>query len=489
MRRAARAAAGFAATGARAVAILLRNDVAFVESVFAAGFVGAQAVPLNWHYKAEEIDYILRDCKATFLVVHADLLHRLAATLPEGVVPLCVRTPPFVVKTYGLDPELADPPAGVQEWEGWLAVHEPLPRTDQRGGGTMMYTSGTTGRPKGVLRETFDADRRQAESALRQQWFGNRPGMRTAIVGPMYHSVQLSYMTAAMSAPGTILLEPRFDPARLLELIEAERLTHIHLVPIMMSRLVKLAPEVRRRYDVSSLEVVVHGSAPCPPDVKRELIDWFGPIVYEYYGTTEAGMVSRCSSEEWLARSGTVGRPWPGREVRILGQDGEPLAIGEEGDVYMSLGPMPNFTYQNKPEERGRIERHGLITSGDVGYLDAEGYLYLCDRRGDMVISGGVNIYPAEIEAVIAAHPAVVDSAVFGIPDAEYGERLAAAVQLRPAADADSDELRAFVRERLASYKVPREITLHEALPRDESGKIYKRRLRDPYWSTVGRRI
>ena len=401
---------------------------------------------------------------------------------------LVAPTPPVVAAAYGVVSPGA-PPAGTTAWDAWVDGFAPLPPQDRKAGGTMMYTSGTTGRPKGVRREALGAERRQEETALRQRWFGNRPGLRTAIIGPMYHSVQLSYTTAAVLAPGEVELVPRFDAEDVLHRIHEQRLTHLHLVPIMMSRLMKLPREVRERHDVSSLEFVVHGSAPCPPEVKRALIDWFGPIVHEYYGTTETGMVSRASSEEWLARPGTVGRPWPGREVRIHDETGARLGPGEIGEVYMSLGPMPNFTYHNADDARAEIERDGAVTSGDVGYLDEDGYLYLCDRKRDLIISGGVNIYPAEIEGVLGAHPAVLDAAVFGIPDSEYGEAVMAAVQLRDGAEAEPDELRAHVAEHLARFKVPRTIELRDELPRDQSGKIAKRRLRDPYWERAGRLI
>ena len=492
MMRVARAATGFVSSGAKpggAIAILLRNDIAFVEAVFASGSIGVHAVPLNWHFTAEEISYILRDSEASHLVVHADLLRALDGSLIDGVKLLCVRVPPELCRAYGIAPMLAEPPAGVPEWDAWVSAHQPRPRDAYRPGGTMMYTSGTTGRPKGVHRKPEHPGQRRANAELRQRWFGNRPGMRTAIVGPIYHSVQLSYMTAAVSAPGGVILTPRFDAEQLLRIIELHRITHLQLVPVMMNRLVKLPAEVRERYDVSSLEFVIHGAAPCPPEVKRALIDWLGPIVHEHYGTTEAGMICRCSSEEWLARPGTVGRAWPGREIRIYDVAGNVLEPGDEGEVYASFGPMPDFTYHNADDERARIERDGFVASGDIGYLDEDGYLYLCDRARDMVISGGVNIYPVEIEAVLSSHPKIVDCAVFGVPDAEYGEALMAVVQLRDGAVVSPESIQEFTRQRLASFKVPRVIELWAELPRDASGKIPKRRLRDPYWKSVGKRI
>jgi long-chain acyl-CoA synthetase len=490
--RAARAARAFAATGARpggAVALLLRNDLPFLEAVFGAGFLGVQAVPLNWHFKAGEIEYILRDAGATHLVAHADLLRELGSAVPDGVVVLGVPTPADVADAYGVARERCVLAPGTVQWDDWLAEHEPLPRQRSATGGTMMYTSGTTGLPKGVRRAPVSDERRAEDARLRQRWFGNRPGLRTAIIGPLYHSVQLSYALAAVSAPGDVLLEPRFDPARLLALIAERRLTHLHLVPIMMARLARLPRAVRERYDVSSLEFVVHGSAPCAPEVKRELVDWLGPIVHEYYGTTECGMISRASSAEWCARPGTVGRAWSGRELRIYGPDHERLGPGREGEVHVSLGPMPDFTYHNAEEERAGLSRDGFVATGDVGYLDGDGYLYLCDRKRDVVISGGVNIHPAEIEAVLCSHPTVDDAAVFGVPDAMLGERLHGVVTLRPGAAADERELVEHVRGRLASYKAPRTIEFAARLPRDESGKLQRRRLRDPHWAALGRRI
>lgn len=491
--RAARAASAFRATGGRpdgAIAILMRNDVAFLEALFGAHFLGAYAVPVNWHLTGEEIGYILRDCGATHVVLHADLLAAVGVHLPEGVLPVCVPVPAEVRDAYGIAAEACAPPPGHLEWDAWVDEHPPLDGRPAASGGTMSYTSGTTGRPKGVRRAAVGREHRGAVAEQAQRWFGNRPGMRTAIVGPLYHSVQNSYAAAAVRAGDSfVLLTPRFDAEGVLRAIAEHRLTHLHLVPTMMQRLLRLPVHVRRRYDVSSLEFVVHGAAPCPPHVKRELISWWGPVVHEYYGTSETGMVTRASSQEWLLREGTVGRPWPGRVVRVYDSDGRPVGPNVEGEVYMSLGITPDFTYQNAEAERAAIERDGLVTCGDVGFLDEDGYLYLRDRKRDLVISGGVNIYPAEVEAVLAGHPAVLDCAVFGVPDEEYGERLMAVAQTHAGAGVSGAELRRWAATRLASFKVPRVVELREALPRDESGKILKRLLREPYWAAAGRRI
>jgi long-chain acyl-CoA synthetase len=491
--RAARVASGLLATGAReggAVGVLLRNDVAFLEAVYAASFIGAYAVPINWHFTAEEINHLLEDAGATHVVVHADLLHQLGGDLTEGVTPLCVPTPADVRDAYDVPPERCLVPDGCESWEPWLQRQVPLPRQPVRSDGAMSYTSGTTGRPKGVRRRApASGQARDAVAQLRQGWFGIRPGLRTAIIGPMYHSVQLSYARAALSVDGDVLLTPRFDAEDVLRLIERERLTHLQLVPIMMVRLLRLPPETRARYDVSSLEFVVHGAAPCPRDVKRQMIEWWGPILHEHYGTTEVGMIARSSSQEWLAREGTVGRPYQGRAVRIYNEAGNVVPAGVEGEVYVSLGDLPDFTYHNADAERALVERDGLVTNGDIGYLDADGYLYLCDRKRDMVISGGVNIYPAEVEAVLTSHPSVLDCAVFGVPHPEFGESVMAVVQPRPGTGLTVEELRELAVARLASYKVPRRFELSDSLPRDESGKIFKRGLREPYWAATGRRI
>jgi long-chain acyl-CoA synthetase len=355
--------------------------------------------------------------------------------------------------------------------------------------GSIVYTSGTTGRPKGVRRASLEGEARQRFEDLTTSWFGLRPGIRTVMAGPMYHSAPNTYAKAAMHAGGSVVLMPRFDAEELLRIIQDERITHIHLVPTMFARLLRLPPEIRSRYDVSSLEFVIHGAAPCSPELKRLMIAWWGPVIYEYYAATETGMVCRCDSEEWLRKPGTVGRAWPGRSVRIYDDQGRVLPRGEIGEIYSSLTLVPQFTYVNQDAQRRAIERDGMVTNGDMGYLDEDDYLFLCDRKRDMVISGGVNIYPAEIESALADCPGVHDCAVFGIPDEEYGEALAVAIETEAGATVSGDQVRAFLRERLANYKVPRHIVFEAKLPRDDSGKLLKRILKEPYWQGAGRRI
>jgi long-chain acyl-CoA synthetase len=282
---------------------------------------------------------------------------------------------------------------------------------------------------------------------------------------------------------------PRFDAEEFLRVVETEKIDTIFMVPTMFIRLMKLPEDVRRKYDMSSLRHVIHAAAPCPADVKRAMIEWWGPIIYEFYGSTESGAVTFATSEDALKKPGTVGKISPGAELRFIGDDGKELPQGEIGEIYSRIADNPDFTYHNKPEKRTEIDRAGFITSGDVGYIDADGYVFICDRKRDMVISGGVNIYPAEIEAALHAIPGVHDCAVFGIPDAEFGEALMAVVEPQPGVTLDIASVRAQLKVSLADYKVPKHIEIQSNLPREDSGKIFKRRLRDPYWERAGRRI
>jgi long-chain acyl-CoA synthetase len=319
--------------------------------------------------------------------------------------------------------------------------------------------------------------------------YGTEPGMRTAAVTPLYHSAPASYGVLALVQGELISIHPRFDPERLLSEIEELRLTHLYLVPTLYVRLLRLSDEVKRRYDLSSLRFVASTGSPCSPAVKRAIIDWWGPIITETYASSEAGLVTICSSEEALARPGTAGRPLPWGSVKILDDEGRELPPGRVGRIFTRQEAFPNFTYLNNEAARRAIEQDGFICVGDLGHLDGEGYLFVCDRKSDMVISGGVNIYPAEIEAVLITMPEVVDCAVFGVPHPEYGEALAAHVQTKPGCVLSADRVRQFLRERIAGFKVPQAVEFTEELPREETGKVFKRKLRDPYWENAGRQI
>jgi len=324
---------------------------------------------------------------------------------------------------------------------------------------------------------------------MRAMIYGLKPGARAILPGPLYHSAPNSFGIRAGKLGGALVLMPRFEPEEFLELIERYGIDTIFMVPTMFIRLMKLPEEVRRKYDVSSLRHVIHAAAPCPSDVKRAMIDWWGPVIYEFYGSTESSAVTFATSEDALRKPGTVGKISPGAELRFLGEDGRVLPAGEIGEIYSRMAELADFTYHNKPEKRAEIDRDGFITSGDVGYIDEDGYVFICDRKRDMVISGGVNIYPAEIESVLHAVPGVHDCAVFGIPDAEFGEALMAVVEPQAGVTLDAADVRARLKTSLADYKVPKHIEIRTGLPREDSGKIFKRRLRDPYWEQAGRKI
>jgi long-chain acyl-CoA synthetase len=471
------------------VCILMRNDIAFIEIAYAAMRLGAYGVPVNWHFKPEEIGYILRDSEASVLIGHADLLQPLANAIPPGVTVLSAATPPEILAHYRIDPGHLEAPSFAIELETWIARQAPYEGPAVPQPQNMIYTSGTTGHPKGVRRHAPTPAQSAAAERMRTMIYGLKPEARALLPGPLYHSAPNSFGIRSGRLGGVLVLMPRFDPEEFLRLVEAHRIDTIFMVPTMFIRLMKLPEEVRRRYDVSSLRHIIHAAAPCPADVKRAMIEWWGPVIFEFYGSTESGAVTFANSEDALRKPGTVGKLSPGAEIRFLGEDGRVLPQGEIGEIYSRIATNPDFTYHNKPEKRAEIERDGFITSGDVGYIDADGYVFLCDRKRDMVISGGVNIYPAEIEAVLHTIPGVHDCAVFGVPDAEFGEALMAVVEPQPGMALDVTEIRARLKAQLADYKVPKHIETRSQLPREDSGKIFKRRLRDPYWEGAGRRI
>jgi long-chain acyl-CoA synthetase len=476
---------------------MLRNDFPFFEAQLAAGQVGAYCVPVNWHFTAEEAGYILADCGAKAIVAHADFAPVLDRAAPPGVPLFYAETPPEIAAAYGVAPEARAIPPGYGAWDAWLSSFDPRDPAAAEPPGAMIYTSGTTGRPKGVRRRPPSPEQAKTSLAMIARAFGyeaqllrgeDQPAV-TVLTGPMYHSAPNTYAQYAVRVGAETHLQARFDPEELLATIERRQVTHLHMVPTMFVRLLKLPAAVRERYDVSSLRFVVHAAAPCPPDVKRRMIDWWGPVINEYYGATETGAVVFCTAPEWLAHPGTVGRAQPGVRLKILREDGTEAQTGESGDVYMRLMSGPDFTYHGDDAKRARAERDGLITAGDIGTLDADGFLYLLDRRNHMVISGGVNIYPAEVEAAILSLPGVADCAVFGIPDEEFGEALCACVQPQPGVTLTAEAVRTHAAAHLAKYKVPKRIEFLAALPREDSGKIFTRKLKEPYWEGREKRI
>ncbi|MEE6264539.1 AMP-binding protein [Streptomyces diastatochromogenes] len=492
--RAARIATGLAELGVGPgdrVAVVLRNEPAHLEITTAAAQLGACAVPVNWHFRADDLRHVLADSGSAVVFAHTDLLDAVGAVLPDGVRVVEVAVPPGVAAACGTT---APPVTGRHPvLDDWLAGRAPLARPVAARPPTVIYSSGTTGRPKGVLREPVGPERLAEAVSSFLEYFAVAPGGRTLIPAPLYHASPSQHAVLALAAGLDVTLMPRFDAEEFLRLVERHRIEQAQVVPTMFVRLLRLPKEVRERYDLSSLTSVVHAAAPCPPHIKHAMIDWLGPVLREYYGGSETGAVTWCDSAEWLAHPGTVGRAQGTCEVLVLGPDGEPLPPGATGEIYVRPAEnWPRFSYLGDPDRRAAMEapgRPGHVSIGDIGHLDEDGFLYLSDRRNDLVISGGVNIYPAEIEGCLLALDGVRDAAVFGIPDEEFGEALAAHLETEAGVLLTAAEVRAHVAERLAAYKVPRAVVFEELLPRDESGKLFKRQLRDPYWEGHGRRI
>lgn len=494
--RAARAASGLASLGVGQgdiVALFLRNDFAFFEASTAVGLLGAYPTPVNWHGTVEEARYIFENSGAKVILIHADLLASVRSAIPDGVTVLVVPTPPEIAEAYGARPETCAVPAGMIDWTTWLEGFDIYVAPPAPPPGTIIYTSGTTGHPKGVRRAQPTPEQYAFSLQNLALIFGftTRPPDKiiSVMCGPMYHSAPNAYGLVAARMGATVHLEARFDPEDLLRMIQQYKITHIHMVPIMFNRLLKLPDDVKKKYDVSSLEMVVHAAAPCPAPIKRAMIEWWGPVIYEYYGSTETGGVVFCNSQEWLAHPGTVGKPLPGADVKVIDKDGNPVPAGEIGEVVAKFPGVADFTYHKDHAKRVATEKAGLIAPGDVGYFDADGFLYLCDRAKDMIISGGVNIYPAEIEAALHRMPGVADCAVFGIPDDEYGEAVHAVVQRQPGAGISEADIKAWLKPHLSGFKIPKTIDFSSDLPREDSGKIFKRKLREPFWANRATRI
>ena len=464
------------------IAAMLRNSPEYVALVLACRQAGLYLASINWHFKALEANHILTDSGARAVVVDADLLDQVREGIPEGVGVILVSR--------------ACAPACSPQAHHWADFGAGLPAMPPRTGtshGAITYTSGTTGKPKGVRRIPGAPEERAAMERRLQRVtdivYGTGTDVTAYLSAPIYHSAAMAYLSHFCNLGATLVLEPRFDAQRALELLARHKVTHAYLVPTMYQRLLALPPEARAGHDLSALRQVASTGSPCPVPLKQAMIDWFGPLITEAYGSSEAGYTTFADAASWLRHPGSAGSPLPDAQVRILDEDGNALPAREIGLIYVRQRALPDFTYINRPEARAAVERDGLITLGDMGYLDEDGFLHICDRKADMVISGGVNIYPAEIESVLQTMPGIADCAVFGIPDAEFGEGLAAAVQLCPGHSIEGAQVQAFLRERIANYKVPRIVEIHALLPREDTGKIFKRRLREPHWQNRARAI
>jgi long-chain acyl-CoA synthetase len=464
------------------IAILMENNLRYFEVMAAAERTGLYYTCVNSFLTPAEAAYIIDDCDAQVLVISAakaDVAVPAAALTPKVTTFLCVDTETAVGQFQPYDPALARFPAA------------PVP--DEQLGAAMLYSSGTTGRPKGILRPLPDAHPREQLPVMTftQRLLNLRHGIVYLSPAPAYHSAPQASVATALRLGATCVIMERFDPEQFLALVERYEVTHTNMVPTMFSRLLKLSADVRARYRVSSLETVAHTGGPCPVPVKRAMIDWLGPILVEYYGSTEANGFTHCDSREWLAHPGTVGRAIYGK-VLILDETEHPVDPGEVGTVWFE--GATNFTYYHDAGQTaaGRDPSGQRSTVGDVGYLDRDDYLYLTDRKTYMIISGGVNIYPQEIENLLITHPKVADVAVFGVPHADLGEEVKAVVQAAegtPPGAALERELIEFCRQELSHYKCPQSVDFESQLPRQPTGKLYKRLLRDRYWGNATSRI
>ncbi len=450
--------------------LLMGNRVEGIELLIGAVLAGQWVTPINWHLAEEEIDYVIRDSGARIVVTderYADLAERVTADRPGTQI---LR-------------------AG-DELDGLLdAVTKRPLDLDAPAGGNMIYTSGTTGRPKGVKRA---APPSVGAALVQHAKLGTNIGLDGAgphlITGPMYHAAPLMFAIYDNANGAPILIMPEWDESEALDVMMRREVAHVHLVPTMFVRLLRLSAEERAAFSAPKLVKALHGAAPISPAVKRRMIDWWGPILVEYWGGTEGGVNTLIDSEDWLEHPGTVGRALPGFEIFSVDDKAERLPNGEIGDLYcrVSHSDRPFEYHGDEAKTDSAYLAPGVFTIGDVGFVDDAGYVHLADRRSNMIISGGVNIYPAEIEQVLQEHPAVEDVGVFGIPNEEWGESVKAAIELRSGFEASTaleTEILAFARAHLAGYKTPRSIDFEVALPRHPSGKLYIRRLRDRYWA------
>lgn len=491
--RAAQGANALIAAGAGpdvAVAIIMRNDLVQLEIMRAAARAGTVLVALNWHAATQEVAAICDDSGARCVIIHRDLIDAVRPAL-EGRKVIAVTPGPALCEAYEIDTEAAATGPEFPEWCNMVDAAVPLAQRELMRP-LMRYTSGSTGAPKGV-RRLGGGPRKNFEDILRRvglEMMRLTDGARFFTAAPIYHSAPSTLTSAALVTPGvSTIIAPKFEAEAFLATIEAERITHIYLVPTMMSRMLKLPEEVKAKYDLSSVVYCVSTGSPWPHDLKTAMIDWWGPVFWESYGATEIGFMTMASSEDALAKPGTAGKMQMGCTVMILDPDGNPVPAGEVGEIYARMDAFGGFDYSNDPTSRKAAEKHGHFSIGDLGSLDEDGYLFITDRKKDMIISGGANIFPAEIEAILMRASFIRDVAVFGAPHPEFGEQIVAAIE--PAADwtPDAAEVIAFLEGKLARFKHPRLVDFHDTLPREDSGKIFKPRLRAPYWEGAGRSI
>jgi len=462
------------------LAVMLHNCQEFLELANAATKTGVITVPLGYRLRGREIEYIVNNSDARALVFGEEFAPEIAAVMSSlsGIVP-----GGYVMVGAG------ERDGHFNRYEDLLAVQPTSEPEDPAppGMNSMIYTSGTTGRPKGVFR-SGGVDPVLLLSLV--QGFGLQMGGEVHLVpAPLYHSAPTLGSILTIVLGGTLVIMPRFEPEEFLRLIDSEKVTSSFVVPTIVKRVLALPDEVKRRYDMSSLRALIVGAAPFPVETKRAAVAYFGNCIFEYYGSTDAGLNTILRPSEQLARPASCGKVLDGQDIVILDDDGRKLALGEVGNIYITNPLVREMQYYKDPEKTKQAFRDDYMTVGDMGYLDEDGYLYIVDRKTDMVISGGVNIYPAEIEEVIHEHPAVLDVAVVGVPNEEWGEELKAVVQLKPGTSATADDIIDFCRERLADFKRPRSVDFVDEVPRNPSGKLLKREIRARYWEGRERRV
>jgi long-chain acyl-CoA synthetase len=464
------------------VATLLPNGAEMLEIYLAALQAGWYLVPINFHLVGPEVAYILKDSGARIFVSHERFADVAAAAADEA----------------GIDPAGRLAVGEIPGFASFTAARDAQPTTlpeDRTIGDVMNYTSGTTGNPKGIYRKLMGITPEQAALGLSGLLFLfgiQAQDDNVHIVGsPLYHTAVLRFASASLHLGHTVVLMDKWLPEEMLRLIEERRVTTSHMVPTQFHRLLALPEDVRAKYDMSSLRHMIHAAAPCPIPVKEQMIAWWGNAVDEYYAASEGGGTI-VTAEEWLQKPGTVGKPWPISEIAIFDDEGNRITEpGVIGTVYMAMQSM-SFEYHGDKEKTQKNRIGAFFTVGDVGFLDEDGFLFLRDRKIDMIISGGANIYPAEIESVLLTHPKVGDAAVFGIPHEDWGEEVKAVIEPAEgveANDALAEEILAYCTDKLARFKTPKTIDFTNEMPRDPNGKLYKRKLRDPYWEGVQRAL
>lgn len=447
------------------IAVMMRNHPAFIDVMMACRTIGIHHCAINWHFKAGEALHILTDSNAKAIIIQAEFLSEVESVIPEGL-------PVLVVDSNNSEQE---------DYEEWLGKQAPYDGPAREPRGMMPYTSGTTGNPKGVRRMPLTPSLMPLIKELAGEAWGVKEGVRVLMPAPLYHSAPNNMTLQTLLFGELLVLTPGFDPENILRLIHEHQITTVYLVPIMYVRLLRLPDEVKQRYDISSVNFVASTGAPCSPELKASMIEWWGPVIHETYASSETGMLTVQTPEDAIKKPGSVGKPTLGARIKIIDEKGNECSAGEVGVIYGRQPAYPDFTYQNNQKARDDSAYGELITVGDVGYFDQDGYLFVCDRISDMVISGGVNIYPAEIEHAILEVDGVQDCAVIGVPDPEFGESLRGLVKLQsPTPDATS-EIRKHLEIRLAKYKVPREITVVKDIARDENGKISKKKLKQEF--------